>query len=99
MSKSECILYCLLLFESLVKCKMYPKSNPVSASEGTQTELRGARGHPVSLERLWQPTLQLDETCRWHKPPPIVTVIHSLSHQGKIKHIRFSTWKQGRPAG
>ena len=25
----ECIFYCFLPFESLVKCKMYLKSNPV----------------------------------------------------------------------
>ena len=27
-SEKECIFYCLLHFESLVKCKMYPKSTP-----------------------------------------------------------------------
>ena len=40
----ECISYCLLHFESLVKCKLDPKSTPV-CSQGTKLKLVLLGGH------------------------------------------------------
>ena len=43
----ECIFYCLLHFESLVKCKMYPKSTPCATLlvGKPSPQKRGEKGH------------------------------------------------------